>query len=173
MSFCFALAVPLEPGQVVGVSGEPGCALVGVGAGVGPGACGWATTTPGARTGACVDAGATGPGVGVGATAGDGSTAGDGATTGDPAGVDVGGSAVGSVVGGGALGVAVPGSCDDGGVGSGTVVVAVGADETNAMPGVGPPAVVGGDCKPTNPMLIATAARTRLMTPRARTSRSR
>jgi hypothetical protein len=48
-------------------------------------------------------------------------------------------------------GVDVPGSGDEAGVGSGAVVVAVGAGETKAIPGVGPPAVVGGDWTPTMP----------------------
>jgi hypothetical protein len=110
---------------------------------------------------------------GVGSADGDGSTDGDGSIAGEPAGVTGVGSALGTLVGVGEPGVEVPGSPDDGAVGSGTVVGAVGAGETKAIPGVGPPAVVGGDWKSTTPTARTTPASTRLMTPRVRTSRSR
>jgi hypothetical protein len=156
--------------SVSGVSGEPGVASTGVGVGVGLRTVGWATTPAGARRG--FGARATGW-AGGGSTDGDGSTTGDGSMDGEPVGVSGVGSAVGALVGPGEPGVELPGSPDDEVVGSGALAVAVGAGETNAIPGVGPPAVVGGDWKSTIPTARTTPASTRLMTPRVRTSRSR
>jgi hypothetical protein len=109
----------------------------------------------------------------VRASPGVGSTVGDGSTAGDSDGADGVGSADGVVVGTGVVGVEVPGSGDDAGVDSGTGPPVVGAGETKAMPGVGPSAVVSGDCVPTRPMPSATLASTRLMTPSVRTRRRR
>jgi hypothetical protein len=139
--------------------GVSGATATGVGVAAGSVTGGWPkTTTDGPPAG------------GVRASPGVGSTLGDGATAGDSVGV---GSAAGVVVGTGVPGVEVPGSGDDAGVGSGTVVVAVGAGDTKAIPGVGPPAVSGVDWIPTIPKVSATLAKTRLITPSVKTSRSR
>ena len=87
--------------------------------------------------------------------------------------------AVGSLLGWPELdmvGVGVPGvEVEDGCVDDAASVGITGMDAagTSAVPGVGPAAVVGGDCSPEIPTLRATVARTRLTIPRARTSRRR
>jgi hypothetical protein len=87
---------------------------------------------------------------------------------------------LGSVVGTGVTGTVVAGGCVAGGSVTDVPVVLVGVAAgvgavvgTNAVSGVGPPALAGPDGSPEIPRLSATVARIRLMTPSASTSRRR
>lgn len=143
-----------------GASGSP---VVSLGGGDGvPAGFGWKTTT--------TIGGLVGAGVGVGSAEGVGSALGSG----DP-------EAPGSVDGVGEGGVG-SGSPDAIGVGSGGRPLGCGdwpfgggVGAGVASPGlvVGTSATAGDDGRPPIPMLSATAARTRLTTPSASTSRSR
>jgi len=131
---------------------------VGLADGAAAGTSGRATTTVGLRAGNGVVPGSiVGSAVGTGEGSSDGT--GDGSAPGSPD--ALGWLGVGLAAGPGTVGVGPPPP----GV--------VGAGETNAVPGVGRPAVVGGDVDSASPKLNATVARTRLTMPRARTRRIR
>jgi hypothetical protein len=158
-------------GLALGVAVGAGVVTAGTLVGVPPVVSGCATATAGARVGR---------GVGGGGGAGllDGST--DGATVGATVGVGVGGL-VGGVDAGAVVAWPGPG-VDDGGwpLGFGAVVGPpgvpagpAGVGEAKAIPGVCPLPVEGAMVTPENPTPSASAARTTLTKPSARTSRRR
>src|SRR4051812_41928714 len=139
--------------------------------------CGWKTTatTAGVCVGVAVrvslGAGVS-PGVVGGSVDGAGTSPGVGVPDG-PGGPD--GTGFGPEVAGLVGRGVVTGAADGRGVGAGRTspVADVGAGETNAVPGFGPPAVDGRSVRPPSPMPNAIPTRTRLTTPSARTRRSR